>query len=106
MSEDIATVRYVLKFPPGVGDLLLAGTEPEPWIAWARHTKELFAEMTDADCYLMESNATRVGDWLELDNGLRLRLAADFDPRFFHGDRYRPATGFCVDPAGEVQTVD
>jgi hypothetical protein len=82
---------------PDVGDLLLGGSTPTPWVArLARRDK----------CFWIGGNGVEDEGYITADQGLRLPEAADFDRLYydetehvFHGG------GFCVNGAGEVTAV-
>lgn len=95
-----------------VGDLLLAGSGPDPWLAFLAPAAE---SDLPADCYAVYGYATDEGDWIQTDIGLRLRKAPGFDPGILPdtpdgpvppprpGLRYEgPGQVFCVNREGLV----
>jgi hypothetical protein len=82
---------------PNVGDLFLAGSTPEPWVAG------LFG--TDP-CFSIGGGGTEEGDFITTDVGLRLPKAADFDRRDYIETQHRfDGAGFCVNGSGEVTAI-
>jgi len=92
--------------PPNVGDLLLAGTDPQHrWIASAG-LETRTDEGLPAPCYAVGSYGTDAGDWIQTDVGLRMRKAPTFTlPNWEHGPRFeQPGCVFCLDEEGLVTT--
>ncbi|SRR6266511_5574928 len=82
---------------PNVGDLFLAGSTPEPWVAG------LFG--TDP-CFSIGGGGTEEGNFITTDVGLRLPKAADFYRRGYIETQHRfDGAGFCVNGSGEVTAI-
>jgi hypothetical protein len=82
---------------PDVGDLLLAGTTPTPWVA--RLARRF-------DCFWIGGSGIEEGGYITADRGLRLREAANFDRGPYAGDEHEfHGGGFCVNSSGEVTGV-
>jgi hypothetical protein len=82
---------------PDVGDLLLAGTTPTPWIA----------RLASRDgCFWVGGNGTEEGGYITMDGRLRLPEAANFDRAHYRVEEHEfHSGGFCVDRSGKVTAV-
>jgi hypothetical protein len=98
VTVDTKTQLLVLESSiPEPGDLLLAGVVPRPWVA----------RLTGADpCFLIGGSGTEDGDAIEVDAGVRLPKAAEFDRAHYDESEHRfNGGGFCVNAAGEVTAI-
>jgi hypothetical protein len=100
LSQDVETHAQKIVFGgavPAVGDLMLAGSSPMPWVARVA---------ISGGCFWLGGNGKEDGDFVTMDLGFRLRKAVGFargpydtDEHEFHG------AGFCVNESGEVSAV-
>lgn len=94
--------------PPDVGDLLLGGTGPDG--AWVARLHKDVATGGSPDCFVLGSFGTDHRDTIEMDVGLRLPKAPQFDPGPIgpvdgvkDGTRYEwSPSKFCVNSDGQV----
>lgn len=82
---------------PLEGELLLAGDEPDAWIA----------RLPGRDpCFEIGGRGTEQGDFIATAVGLRLPKAAVFDRRHYHETEHEfNGAGFCVNALGEVTGI-
>jgi hypothetical protein len=82
---------------PTVGDLVLAGTSPKPWVARLERRFE---------CFWIGGDGIEEGGYITGDRGLRLREAANFERGAYAPDQHEfHAGGFCVNSSGEITAV-
>ena len=95
--------RVLLGGEPLVGELLLAGSEPDgsQWVAGVSQSPNA----NDSGCFWLTSNGKDVADQIETTDGIRLRKASDFDPGLAKGGDYSSPRGyFCLNEKGEVSS--
>ena len=103
-TAEIASQKTILLGgEPIVGELLLAGTDPDgrQWVAGVPASS--FVNLPD--CFWLASRGRDAGDWIETTAGFRLAKAPGFDPGITDGQEYAlPLGGFCLNEKGEVMS--
>jgi hypothetical protein len=86
---------------PAVGELLLAGTKPSPWVYYAAPRDP---GSWPAGCYGLGQNGYELESTIELDSGLTLEKAPDFSwpARATHQDNRIWGAVLCLDKQGRV----
>jgi hypothetical protein len=83
---------------PDVGELLLSGSAPEPWVA----------RLVDVGggCFWIGGRGTEDGDDIRFPVGIVLPKAEVFDRAHYHESEHElNGAGFCVDETGRVTAV-
>lgn len=91
---------------PLVGELLLAGTDPDgrQWVAGVEPSRALDRP---EGCFWLPSQGRLVNGWIDTTAGFRLQSAADFDPGDSVGGEFASELGsFCLSGVGEVTSYD
>jgi hypothetical protein len=101
-SVDVASqAQVLLGGEPVVGELLLAGADPDgrQWVAGVG----LSPIASDSGCFWFTSNGRDADSgWVET-GGFRLRKGAQFDPAYVRDGNYQSPRGyFCLNESGEV----
>jgi hypothetical protein len=88
---------------PHVGDLLLAGSKPTPWTIGA--SPEIPSSALPVGCYLLNENGTEHETTVELDIGLTVPKAPNFEtqPVPGVGEHWRGA--LCLDREGRALEI-
>jgi uncharacterized protein YceK len=86
---------------PGIGDLLIGGSKPSPWMM-AAHPQYSRPE----GCYEIDENGEEHDTSVELDVGVTLQKAPDFDPtgRSQGATRIQGAA-ICLNSQGQVMRI-
>jgi hypothetical protein len=99
-SQDVETHAQKIVFGgavPAVGDLMLAGSSPMPWVARVAFS---------AGCFWLGGGGTEDGDFVTMELGFRLRKATGFARGPYATDEHEfQGGGFCVNESGEVLAV-
>jgi len=101
-TVEIASQKTILLGgEPIVGELFLAGTDPDgrQWVAGL----EPSPNTNEPDCFRLATTGRDAGHWIETSAGFRLPMAATFDPGLTDGKEFAlPSGGFCLNEKGEV----
>jgi len=100
-SVVIASQKQVLLGgEPLVGELLLAGTDPDGrhWVAGLSRSSN-----GEPGCFWFTNNGRGSDGWIETYDGFRLPKAVGFDPAYIRDGNYQTPRGyFCLNELGEV----
>ncbi len=92
--------QVLLGGEPIVGELLLAGTDPDgrQWVAGLSRSPN-----GEPGCFWLANNGRDSDGWIETHDGFRLPKAVGFDPAYIRDGNYQTPHGyFCLNESGEV----
>jgi len=91
---------------PLVGELLLAGSDPDGR-QWVAGVEPWGAAGRPDGCFWLRSQGRPVDGWIETTAGFRLPKATGFDPGYSPNNEFTSDRGgFCLNAAGEVTSYD